>query len=323
MMESESPYSSAEDSSRDATLLDGSWERKGRSTNAAAAFALLLVGGIYANGAAILSVVAFVIGGIDVGETASTATYLEKLAANAEASKNPIRISLTIAQYMLMLLPTVWIVRSWHSSTVRRYMRFSVGSVKDIVLGIAAALCFFPANIAISNYFVCLLGIPDTLVEINSSLFTAHTGAEFLWLVFVVCGTPALCEEVFFRGCVQRTFERSMGWKAVLLTGFLFGLYHLQPLGLFTLSGLGFLIGLFYHVSGALLPAMAVHFTNNFLVTLILYVPKSVGGIRLSGSDTLPWWMVISSVALLIMVLYAFIKSHVRIAGPPENALSQ
>jgi membrane protease YdiL (CAAX protease family) len=63
------------------------------------------------------------------------------------------------------------------------------------------------------------------------------------------------------------------------VVGVLFALYHMEPLGLLSLSLLGLVFGYFYFASGSLLPGMAGHFTNNFLVTLWL----SLGATKVSA----------------------------------------
>jgi membrane protease YdiL (CAAX protease family) len=297
---------------KDGEILDGSWERRGRSITAAGVFSLLLVGAIYSNGGAIISLIALIGGGafgaaMGDGESAN---QLEAMARNAELMKVPLRVAVTVSQFLLMLLPTLWIVKSWHSSNVLKYIRLTRSSLADIALGVAAAACFFPLNIAMSNFFVRQLNIPEFYIKISESLFTSYTIPEFAWIVFVVCVTPAICEEIFFRGCVQRTFERTLGWWSILLTGFLFGLYHLQPLGLLNLSGLGFLMGLFYYIGKSLLPSMALHFTNNFLVTVSLFVPLKNFGIDVNRLHEVPWWLIVVCVVVLTSILFIFFQRH-------------
>ena len=95
-------------------------------------------------------------------------------------------------------------------------------------------------------------------------------------VVVVVCVTPAICEETLFRGYVQRTLERRIGARSLFVAGILFGLYHMRPLDLISLSLFGIMVGFFAYRSKSLLPGIAAHFTNNLIVVLSLY--KMSGG---------------------------------------------
>ena len=257
-------------------MLDGTWEQAGRNPAVAAVIVLLVIGTIYFNGQSILLVISMVLGGGFGKVIAHSGNYIDRLTTSAELQKNPIRVCLVITQYSLLLLPALWIVRKWHSSDIRGYIRLVPCSFPEVLLAVGATAALFPLNIVVSNFFTRSLHVPDFLISINEILMTAHSGKEFLGLVFVVAITPAICEEILFRGYVQRTFERTMGWKSILLAGFIFGLYHMQPLGLITLSSLGFVFGYFYYRSRSLFPPMAAHFTNNFLVLLMLYLKPSL-----------------------------------------------
>ncbi len=127
---------------------------------------------------------------------------------------------------------------------------------------------------------------------------------EFAWLIVVVCITPALCEELFFRGYIQRTFERTMDWRSVILVGVIFGLFHFNPLGLLTLAVLGMLLGYFFYRSRNILPSMAAHFTNNFIA--ISFLHRTSDGAPLFTSGAIPLWLVGVTLPVGIGLLYLY-----------------
>jgi hypothetical protein len=59
--------------------------------------------------------------------------------------------------------------------------------------------------------------------------------------------------------------------KAIVLTGIIFGAYHLDPFTFVALCGLGIYLSYLVSASGSILVPMAAHFTNNFISALILY----------------------------------------------------
>ena len=268
-----------------AGTLSGSWERGGRSPVSAAIAGLLGVGLVYFYGQSFFLSVAMLISGSTRHIASDTGAFLPAMARMMEAMKTPIRTALILSQFLLMLLPTFWIVKRWHTSDVRGYLRFGPCSAVEIALASAAVLLFFPANAFLSDLLVRQLHIPPLLLRANETLFRAKDPPELLFVVAAIAITPAICEETLFRGYVQRTLERTLGAKSIIATGVIFGLYHLQPLGLLNLSLLGLVFGYFFFTSRSLLPGMASHFTNNAVAVFWLYAGESswlpsAGGLR-------------------------------------------
>jgi membrane protease YdiL (CAAX protease family) len=103
----------------------------------------------------------------------------------------------------------------------------------------------------------------------------------FFFTLFTMAVTPALCEELFFRGYIQRQSERLFRtWlPAILFTGIVFGLYHMRLTQAVPLSMLGVYMAYVVWVSNSLVPGILVHLLNNgFAVALGAYI---------AGSDTL------------------------------------
>ena len=281
-------------------ILDGSWERSGRSLNTAAILALIGVGALYFNVQSILGALVVMVASALKSGQAVAGTGFDRIVEQVRLLAQPIRIVITVTQYVFMLLPALWIVKRWHSSTIRRYVRLDRVPILQTVVAVLITLAFLPADNFIADQFVRQLHVPSKLMAINAELFTSRSPGEFIWLIIVVCITPALCEETFFRGVVQRTFERTIGWKSVILVGVLFGFFHMNPLGLITLAILGMLLGYFYYRSRSLVPSMAAHFTNNFIAILVLY--KNPGG----DSGEFPLWVVGGTLAIGIALLLLF-----------------
>ncbi|MBN1398822.1 MAG: CPBP family intramembrane metalloprotease [Bacteroidetes bacterium] len=253
---------------------DGSWERAHRSSTAAACVGLLIVGVLYIYAQGFLTAAFGFINGLGGVRAAEGVSFLERLARYVETLKNPIRLSVFISQFVFMLLPTLWIVKRWHTKKVFNYVRVSGVSFLEIIIAVITIVCFIPVSGEISSFLARQLNIPDFLSRINAQVFTSYSIEELLWLVVVVCITPALCEEAFFRGYFQRTLERTAGIKSIFIAGIVFGLFHMQPLNLISLSLLGCIFGYFFYRSKSLVPVIAAHFINNFIAVLSLYKTK-------------------------------------------------
>ena len=288
--------------------LDGSWERKGRSPNTAAVVGLLGIGALYFNAQVIIFMIGLLFTMTINPAPETSATFTERISTTAGLYTPAMRISLVISQFLFMLFPTWLLVKRWHTLDVRKYIRLKSIPVKEIILAVLATLAIIPTGAYIGNEFLRWFKFPDVFFEFYQELFSAHSLPEFTWLVFLVAVTPAICEEIFFRGYVQRTFERTIKAKSVILVGVIFGLFHVQPLSLVTLSLLGIIFGFFYYRSKSLLPAMAGHFSNNFLAILLYYKEIKIGGVNLLTADQIPFLWVLVTLPFGILILYAYYK---------------
>ncbi|MFT3826541.1 MAG: CPBP family intramembrane metalloprotease [Chitinophagaceae bacterium] len=99
-----------------------------------------------------------------------------------------------------------------------------------------------------------------------------------VWLnVFIIALLPAICEEMCFRGVLQRICIQIFrnAWVGIIVTSILFSALHFQFQGFFPRMFLGILLGMFYWYSGSLWTSIIAHFANNALQVIIAsYMPK-------------------------------------------------
>ncbi|MEA2698323.1 MAG: sodium transport system permease protein [Myxococcales bacterium] len=85
--------------------------------------------------------------------------------------------------------------------------------------------------------------------------------------------TPAICEEALFRGPILRGFAaRFSPLASAVLTGLLFGLYHVDVWRLLPTSALGVALSLIALESGSILPAMLAHMLNNGCLIVLAHL---------------------------------------------------
>ena len=91
-----------------------------------------------------------------------------------------------------------------------------------------------------------------------------------LWLVLLAfAATPAICEELVFRGFLLSGFRRSgkVG-VAIVLSSLSFGIIHMIPQQVFNAALLGVVLGVICVRSRSIVPCVAFHFVNNTLAIL-------------------------------------------------------
>lgn len=97
--------------------------------------------------------------------------------------------------------------------------------------------------------------------------------------VFIIALLPAVCEEVCFRGALQRIMIHltKNAWTGIIFTSILFSALHLQFQGFLPRMFLGMILGAIYWYSGSLWPSIIAHFVNNAIqVVVVSYAPEYI-----------------------------------------------
>lgn len=293
-------------------LLDGTRERRGLGEVPSALIGLLLVGVIYFAGQLLLTLIAVV--PAIFSSVAEMPDETDEVSWFLSQVTTELRVAILLSQILFMLLPTVYLVRRWHSRDVHSYLRVKSRPVAASLVAMVATLGIVPVGSYVASRLSRALDIPDDFAQATLALFSADSLPEYLFLLVVVAVTPAICEEIFFRGYVQRTMERAMSWRAVIIVGIIFGLFHLQPIGLAATIIMGITFGYFSFRSRSLLPAMFAHFANNAMVVSLLYFDVSIGDVNLATSDEIPfsWVLLMLPVGLAGLALFHFMTRNAR-----------
>ena len=97
--------------------------------------------------------------------------------------------------------------------------------------------------------------------------------------VFIVAFLPAICEELCFRGALQRimiNISRN-AWVGIIITSVLFSALHLQFQGFLPRMFLGVILGAIYWYSGSLWPSILAHFVNNAVQVIgVSFAPEYI-----------------------------------------------
>ena len=112
----------------------------------------------------------------------------------------------------------------------------------------------------------------------------------FLVAMIGIALTPAIFEEILFRGILQKGLLRSIKPKtAIVVSSLMFMLMHLSVESLVFTFVCGLLLGFMAYKSGSIVPSMAFHFVNNAFAVVGLYVAELTGNTNIdeiaSGID--------------------------------------
>jgi len=164
----------------------------------------------------------------------------------------------------------------------------------------------------------------DQAAALTKFLTEFTSPARLLVGLLVVAVTPAIAEELVFRGVIQRNLVRWFGSRhvGVWLTAALFSAAHLQFFGFVPRFLLGLVLGYLYEWSGNILVPMAAHFAQNAFQLLLLYLSQGrhlPSSFDPDANQTMPWPTVLLS-AVLSAALFYYLHQRMAAASPPLAA---
>jgi len=296
--------------------LDGRLERAALSPLLSAFLGLILAFILFQGISTVAVLVLLLAKGVTLGDLMAAISQPGGLAAYAD----DLIIGNTIGQVFGLLIPALLFARL-HSSRWPAFLRMNTGDVRTVVLSVVGLFALIPV--------VQWLGIwsdslpwPDSirLFEKQQMDLIESVLLQDFSLVFTISMlalTPAICEEVLFRGYIQRQAERSMGiWAGIAFSGIIFGLYHLRPTQALPLSLLGIYLAYITWRSGSLMPAILVHLANNSLAAVLGKMASS-GAIEVDlETYELPLSIFLPSVVVLVGILWLLHSSRPVPATP-------
>jgi membrane protease YdiL (CAAX protease family) len=237
----------------------------------------------------------------------------------SEENVHLVRWSTLVSQILCILIPALIFGRLRFGS-VRDALQIRLPRGREII---ATVVAVFALQQVLQAYMMLQQSIPlpdqiqeyvdlieDLFEKTYRTLVTAHSPLEFVFVVITVALVPALAEETLFRGVVQRSIGQATGglWAAVV-SGVIFGAYHLNPLSIVPLVALGVFFGYIVYRSGNLTLALSAHFFNNFLACTAVYFRLDDDFIALApGGDPSP--VIVGFNALLFAVVFLAATSY-------------
>lgn len=246
------------------------------------------------------------------------------------ANVNAMRLMTIGGQIMFILLPALVFAKLIYED-VGTIIRFKLPSFKEIVVFIVGMILITPllqTYLYVQNFLINLLAekyvvvekiksildqLDKLVTETYSELLRSETVFEASFIVIVVAVVPAICEEVFFRGFVQKSFEfRIKPVWAALITAIFFALYHFNPYGLVALLALGFFFGYSAYISRSIFIPLLLHFLNNFIAVMTYFILGEEEFIQADVSDPsqIGTNLFLFVFFLLLFILYIFLVNR-------------
>ncbi|RMF88487.1 MAG: CPBP family intramembrane metalloprotease [Planctomycetota bacterium] len=223
-------------------------------------------------------------------------------------------VQIALLTQLGIILPPVLLMTFAMTSSPRKTLLLRLPSWWAIPAAVGLALLLHPAVLTLQQWVMRLYPMnPKLQAALQAYMLTDIP----LWrMLLVVAATPALVEELTYRGFILSGARRMRSqWHAVLLASFFFAAGHSILQQAIIAFFVGLVIGWLAVKTDSLWPCMAFHFTHNALG--VLWSRASADWflrnrwvehfVLFRGGEILVRWpVVMASFALAILILYAF-----------------
>ncbi len=176
-----------------------------------------------------------------------------------------------LSQLLIAVIPIIFAIYT------KRSLRDTFGLKLIPVKHILGAVCFFIGMYFAVNLITAILYwlFPKQIMELNENLVDNLTG-DSIWIsIIIVALTPAICEELLFRGFILAGFRSKYKiTMSIILVAVIFGAYHTSLIRFIPTALLGASFAYMFIKSGSIIPGMIAHFLNNFFSVILMYYPE-------------------------------------------------
>lgn len=188
-----------------------------------------------------------------------------------------------VCSLLFLLAPTL-VAAKFSPLPFKELFRLKKPNIKILLFSLLGILTFQIFVVGYSAFQESL--IPESLKEFYlyytetirnfyESILGGNTYLDYLKGFIIGAALPAISEEALFRGFFQRSLEDKLKpLSAILISGILFGLIHMNPIDLVPLILIGIYLSTLAYYSGSIWVPIFAHFLNNFwAVNVIYFVP--------------------------------------------------
>ena len=184
-------------------------------------------------------------------------------------------VGLPISQFLILVgIPLAFFV--YAKKDIKKVYSFNKCKPLSLVGGVITGIGAFFVAAILGDIIMKVTGI--TVNEGLSDTLTGFFSHNVIAAVLCVALTPAIAEEMLFRGIVFSALkDKVKPVYSVLIVSVLFGLFHMDLLKFFTTGALGAILCLTVYFGGSIFPSMLAHFmVNSISVIMAKYATEQM-----------------------------------------------
>lgn len=273
---------------------------------------------------AVAGVVIFAVLGFAIVFFTNGIEGLQAAAMSDPKAVSPIKILLVAQQIGLFLVPAIFLAVI-ERKKLSNFYGLTAPKVNWLLLIAVLSICWMPI-MGLSMEWNQKMVFPEFLKGIEKWMRTMEDSAaktteailkmnnvgDLFVNLFVIAVTPAICEELIFRGAIQRTIFRikSNPHVAIWLSAAIFSAIHFQFFGFLPRLLLGAAFGYVYFWTGSIWYAVFAHFLNNAFAVCVAYYLQMNNLPYTNAEDIdMAWYGYLIS-AVLTLALFSLVRKQ-------------
>lgn len=177
-------------------------------------------------------------------------------------------MGVVVPQFFIGVLPVLACI--YIKGNAKEIFGLKIPKGKDML----GALCLYIGAGSLSMLIGNLLSMvfPDNSQSLNEEYANLLDGVSFVPALLLIALTPAICEELMYRGYMFTAFKHKMSLpKAVFFVSILFGISHMSLIKVIPTAVLGAALAYAMHKADSIAASSMMHFLNNGFSVFILY----------------------------------------------------
>lgn len=165
-----------------------------------------------------------------------------------------------------------------------------------------------------------MVEMEKTAERLTKAFLVTDSAWAYLVNIVMIAVLPAIGEELFFRGIIQRRLVEftNSRWVGILVTAALFSAIHFQFQGFIPRFALGVAFGYLLELTGSIWVPIVAHFFNNAIATTG-YMLLGIGAIderieKVGGLKDL-WLLGVVSLMVTMVLIYAVKREYDRVSS--------
>lgn len=187
--------------------------------------------------------------------------------------------SIVFSQFVLFLPVLIFILL--HRKRFISNLRFKMLKLSTIALLGVLTFTLTPVLAFINS--VSLLFSDNVINETVSGITSGNT---VLVSVLAVALLPAVCEEVAYRGVFYSEYSKISPKKAILLSGLMFGMLHMNLNQFVYAAVMGMVFALIVEATDSILSTMIVHLLSNASSVMAMYAVSSDESVAVNEAES-------------------------------------
>lgn len=177
----------------------------------------------------------------------------------------------TVIHMLAVLIPSIILIFLVRYD-LAEHLQLRKTPARNYILGLLIGVCAIPAVNIINYGYLIIVKTFFHSIDMNILNQLSHPKGlpQLMLAVVTVSIYPAISEELLFRGIIQNSFMRKLTpFASILLTGILFGMFHMSFLLFLGTCLIGIILGILTYRTKSIFPAMIAHFSNNFIALIL------------------------------------------------------